>query len=85
MSMYRFSFGKHFSKLINLKNVSSVYQHTNKITITYNCNSSDGLLIFGSGFINQQPHSEIIHFENEQDASKHMEFIENSFNYQKLN
>ena len=84
MSMYRFSFGKHFSKLINLKNVSSIHQHSNKLTITYNFNSSDGLLIFGSGFINQQPHTETIHFESEQDASKHLDFIQNSFNYQKL-
>ena len=84
MSMYRFSFGKHFSKLINLKNVSSIHQHTNKITITYNFNSSDGLLIFGSGFINQQPHTEIIHCESEQVAINHLDFIENSFNYQKL-
>ena len=85
MSMYKFSFGKHFSKLINLKKVSSIHQHGNKITITYNFNSSNGLLIFGSGFIDQEPHKEVIDCENEQDAANHINYIQNSFNYQQLN
>ncbi len=85
MSIYRFSFGAHLSKLINLKNVSSIQQHKNKLTITYNFNSSEGLLLFGSGFINQEPHKEVIHCENEQEASNHINFIQNSFNYKNIN
>lgn len=85
MSIYRFSFGKNFSKLINLKNVSSIQQHENKLTIKYNFNSKDSFLVFGSGVITEEPHTEVIHCDNEQEASNHIIFIQNSFNYQKIN
>jgi hypothetical protein len=64
----RLSFGKNCARLINLKNISSVYHYDNKITMTYNYNTSDGLLIFGCGFFDNNPHSEIIHFDNEKEA-----------------
>jgi hypothetical protein len=66
----RLSFGKNCSRLINLKNISSVYHYDNKISLTYNYCTSDGLLILGSGFFNKNPHSEIIHFDNNEDACK---------------
>jgi hypothetical protein len=64
----RLSFGKNCARLINLKNISSVYHYDNKISLTYNYCTSDGLLILGSGFFNKNPHSEIIHFDNEKVA-----------------
>jgi len=64
----RLSLGKNCERLINLQNVSSVYYKSKKITMTYNYNTSDGLLILGCGFFNKNPHSEIIHFDNEKEA-----------------
>ncbi len=68
----KITWGKGILKIINLRHVTNVYQHKNRVTITYNTPSSEGLLIFGSGFINQEPHKESIIFDNENDAAIHM-------------
>jgi hypothetical protein len=74
----KITWGKGILKIINLRHVTSVYQHKNRLTITYNTTSSDGLLIFGSGFVNQEPHKESIIFDNENDATVQMnEFYNN--------
>lgn len=61
---------------VKVRTVSSVYQHKNHITITYNFTSSDGLLIFGSGFFNNEPHKEVITFSNEEHATEEIKGIE---------
>jgi len=76
--VYRLNFGKGISKLINLRDVSSVYQYNNRITVNYNYTTSNGLLIFGSGFIEQEHHKEIITFNTEEDASHHIKNIEHA-------
>lgn len=74
----RLNWGQGLSKLINTKTISTVYQDNKKLTITYNYNTSNGLIIFGSGFINQEPHSETLHFENSQEASIFLDKIQAS-------
>jgi len=66
------------TKLINLQTVSNVYQNKNCVTITYNYTSSNGLLIFGSGYINQEPHTETIIFKNTEDATNKIDEIHKS-------
>ncbi len=80
MTFYRMIFSNNFTRLINLKNVSSIQQCKNKITITYNFNTSEGLLILGTGFIDKLPHTETLTCENEIDASKHIDSIYKQFN-----
>lgn len=80
---YKLSWGKHINKLINLNTVSSFYQHKNLITITYNQNASEGVIFFGSGFINQGPHKEIITYDSEDDATNEMQRIEIKVNNDK--
>lgn len=75
-TLYKLTFGKGMTKLINLKTVSSLYQYKNRITVTYNYNASNGLLIFGSGYIHQEPHTEVIHFENEDFATQSINHLE---------
>jgi len=79
MSFYRMVFGNNL-RLINLKNVSSIQQYKNKITITYNFNTSEGLLILGSGFIDKLPHTETLTCDNENIASKHIDSMMIQFN-----
>ena len=79
MSFYRMVFGNNL-RLINLKNVSSIQQSKNKLTITYNFNTSEGLLILGSGFIDKLPHTETLTCENERDACKHIDSMHNQIN-----
>lgn len=79
-SICKITWGKGILKIINLRHVTSVYQHKNRLTITYNIPSSDGLLIFGSGFINQEPHKESIIFDNENDATIQMNELYNNLN-----
>jgi hypothetical protein len=79
MSFYRMVFGNNL-RLINLKNVSSIQQSKNKLTITYNFNTSEGLLILGSGFIDKLPHTETLTCENELDACKHIDSMHNQLN-----
>lgn len=75
-SIYKLTFGKNISKIINLKTVSSVYQCKNRLTITYNYTKSEGLLILGSGYINTEPYTEVIHCENDDIASQQINDIE---------
>jgi len=79
MSFYRMVFGNNL-RLINLKNVSSIQQFKNKITITYNFHTSEGLLILGSGFIDKLPHTETLTCENEIIACKHIDSMYNQLN-----
>jgi hypothetical protein len=66
------------SRLINLNTVSSIVRYKNKITVTYNFNASNngGVLLLGSGVIEQQPHTEDIIFENEKDAEDQINSFE---------
>lgn len=76
-SIYKLTWGKGFSKLINLRTVSSVYQYKNNITIKYNFTSGNGLIVFGSGFLEKEPHKEVITFENEECTTEQFNHIEN--------
>lgn len=75
-ALYRLNFGKGISRIINLRTVSSVYQHKNRITINYNYPTSNGFLIFGSGFYEQVPHKEELNFEKEEEATKYLKDME---------
>ena len=67
-SFYKLNVGGNMCKLINLNTVSNIFRYKNQVTITYNFSSSNGFLIVGSGIIDQEPHKEIVTFENEKDA-----------------
>lgn len=79
-SIYKLTWSKGISKLINLRTVSSVYQYKNRLTITYNFTSSDGLLIFGSGFLNNEPHKEVLTFNDEEYTTQQFKDIETQMN-----
>ena len=76
-SFYKLNFGSNMSRLINLNTVSNIFRYKNQLTITYNFNSSNGFLIFGSGIIEQEPHKEIVTFENEKDAETEIDYLKN--------
>ena len=75
---YRLNFNSNMSRLINLNTVSSIVRYKNKVTVTYNFNTSTNgcLLLFGSGVIEQHPHTEDIIFENEKDAEDQINSFE---------
>jgi len=75
-AVYRLNIGKGISKLINLRTISSMYQYKNRITVNYNYTTSNGLLIFGYGYIKQQPHTEVFTCNNEEEASQYIKDME---------
>lgn len=77
MVFYKLRLGSNISKLINLNTVSNVSRYKKQLTITYNFNSTNGFLIFGSGMIDQEPHKEIITFDNEKDAESEIDYLQN--------
>ena len=77
--VYRIIFNNGISKIINLRNVSSVVLNKNIVSINYNTNKLEGMFFFGSGSIESRIHKEEIVCNNEKDASLYFDEIYKCF------
>lgn len=76
---YRLNFQNGISKILNLNHVSSIVLNKNIVQIKYNSYNMKGLIIFGSGLIENEQHIEEIKCLDEKEASKHFEEIYKKF------
>lgn len=80
MTWFRLELANKITKIINTKTISTVYQNKNHLTITYNYTSTRSFLLFGTGVIEKEPHSETFTYDNTIDAQKVLDEIQKTIN-----